>query len=69
MLKLSQYADSTDSRDKVYGAMSLLPAKLVSVVDKSEQNYTLSTKQVFQNFTQSVIDITQEYVLKFTIST
>jgi hypothetical protein len=60
ILKLIQYASATDPRDKVYGCMSLMPAKLASRIDRQEKNYTLTTREVFSNFTKSIIEVTNE---------
>lgn len=59
-LRLAQYATATDPRDKIYGAMSLLPTRLVEIVDDREKNYTIPTREVFQKFTRAIIDLTNE---------
>jgi len=58
ILSLAQYSSATDPRDKVYGLLGLLPTELVRKIDRGEQNYVLSTEEVFTNFSKAIIEFT-----------
>lgn len=60
ILYMAQYSRATDARDKVYGLLGLLPTELATKIDRIDQNYTLSTRQVFLDFAKAIIEVTGE---------
>ncbi|CAG8972717.1 hypothetical protein HYALB_00008632 [Hymenoscyphus albidus] len=65
ILSLSQSANATDPRDKVYGLLGLLPNKLASRLDLKDKNYAISTHAVFLKFAKTIIQVTNELDIIF----
>ena len=55
VLRLAQGAQATDPRDKVYGILGLLPGTTVSQITP---DYSLAVRQIYIDFTKSVIEAT-----------
>lgn len=66
ILGLALYASATDPRDKIYGMMGILPTVLASKIDRKEQNYELTTREVFLGFSKAVIEVTADLDIIYT---
>jgi hypothetical protein len=66
-LSLAQQAMVTDVRDKVYGLLGLLPLKLASRIDRGDQNYLVSTDEIYLDFGKAIIEFTGELDILFAV--